>query len=43
MAQAQVDFYMRKYYQDLHESYSREICHLRIKGSRLLKKIKFMK
>ena len=40
MAQAEVNFHMRKYYYDLHESYSQEICHLRIKGSRLLQKIK---
>ena len=38
MAQAAVDF--QKYYYDLYESYSRQICHLRIKGSRLLQKIK---
>ena len=38
MAQAAVDF--QKYYYDLYESYSRQICHLRIKGSRLLQRIK---
>ena len=31
---------IQKYYYDLHESYSQEICHLKIKGSRLLQKIK---
>ena len=36
MTQADVN----KYYYDLYESYSREICHLRIKGTRLLHKIK---
>ena len=36
MAQAAV----QKYYYDLYESYSRQICHLRIKGSRLLQRIK---
>ena len=36
MTQADVN----KYYYDLYESYSREICHLRIKGTRLLQKIK---
>ena len=40
MAQAEVNFQMQKYYYDLYESYSQEICHLRIKGSRLLQKIK---
>ena len=42
MAQAEVNFrIMQKYYYDLHRSYSREIVHLRLKGSRLLRKIKF--
>ena len=42
MAQAEVNFrIMQKYYYDLHRSYSREIVHLRLKGSRLLQKIKF--
>ena len=40
MAQEEVDFYIRKYYNDLHESYSQEICLLRIKGTRLLQRIK---
>ena len=31
---------MRKYYNELYESYSQEIYYLRIKGSRLLQKIK---
>ena len=31
---------IQKYYYDLHESYSQEICHLKIKGSKLLQKIK---
>ena len=30
----------RKYFYDLHESYSREIFHLKIQGSKLLRKIK---
>ena len=40
MAQAEINFYMRKYYNELYESYSQEIYYLRIKGSRLLQKIK---
>ena len=31
---------IRKYFFDLHESYSREITHLRKQGSKLLQKIK---
>ena len=30
----------QKYFYDLHESYSREICHLKKQGSKLLRKIK---
>ena len=30
----------QKYFYDLHESYSREICHLKKQGSKLLQKIK---
>ena len=40
MAQSKVDFHIQKYYNDLHESYSQEISHLRIKGTRLLQRIK---
>ena len=40
MARAEINFYMRKYYNELYESYSQEIYYLRIKGSRLLQKIK---
>ena len=35
-----MDFKIQQYYYKLHESYSKEICYLRMKGSRLLQKIK---
>ena len=31
---------IQKCYYDLYKSYSQEICHLRIKGNRLLQRIK---
>ena len=40
MTQQQVDLKIRQYYYELHESYSKEIYYLRMKGSRLLQKIK---
>ena len=40
MAQLKVNFDIQKYYSDLHESYSREIWYLGVKGTKLLQQIK---